>query len=249
VHSATKPTNGGHLAADLLRLMVLPPIEQPKNQKPTSIPLVEGDKQSQKVSFPKLFTGRYLLHLYQGNPLKYQAIRRNKTAAKPRGNRKWLKALLDEGQQKIETLDLGDEGDSFMTPLNSALNTVTCEASITNFVIKPISEEDREDAYWCILTRLDSFKVSVGNDVWEVKPDQIGIESSAGAFERIRCFIGDHVHAKEKVEELTPGQADINAESEDDEDPEADGEEGVIAPAPQAPDAAAAVPANPHPQT
>lgn len=247
-HSATKPANGGHLAADLLRLMVLPPIEQPKTQKPTSIPLMEGDQKSQEVSFPKLFTGRYLLHLYQGNPLNYQATRRNKTVAKPGGERKWLKALLAEGQQKIETLDLANEGDSFMAPLNSALSTVTCEASITNFVIKPLCDEEREDAYWCILTRIDTFKVSIANDTWEVKPNQIGIESSAGAFERIRCFIGNHVHAKEKVEELTPGQADINAEGDDDQDLDADGEEGVIAPAAQAPDAAAPEAVNLNPQ-
>lgn len=231
VHSPAKPANGGNLAADLVRLMVLPPIEQPKKKGP----LIVGNS----VTYPELFSGRYLLHLYQGNPLNYQALRRNKTENKPGGKRKWLQALLTDGSQKIESLDLGNEGESFMSPLNQALETIGVTASITNCVIKPLSNEARQDAYWCVLTRIDSFKVSVGNDSWEVQHDQLGIESSPGAFERIRCFVGNHVHAKEKVEEVTPGPAELNAEGE----PEGETNAEDVNAAPDEADGVQAVPA------
>lgn len=66
-----------------------------------------------------------------------------------------------------------------------------------------------------VLTRLDSFKITMGTDTWEVGANQEGAESSPGSYERIRCFIGNHVHAKEKVEEASPTQADMNAEIEE----------------------------------
>jgi hypothetical protein len=216
-HSPSKPANGGHLAADLIRLMVLPPIEFPKKKKPVP--------QNGAITYPGTFTGRYLLHLYQGNPLNYQALRRNKSGDKPKGKRKWLEALLAEGSQKIESLDLGNEGDSFLAPLNQSLVKLGVVAGITNFVLKPIADEDREDAYWCILTRIDSFTVTLDTDSWSVQTNQIAIESSDGAFDRIRSFVGDHVHAKEKVEEVTPGQADLNAEGQNEEEEDEEEEE------------------------
>jgi hypothetical protein len=218
-HSPSKPTNGGHLAADLIRLMALPPIEHPRKKKPV---LNNGT-----ISYQGIFTGRYLLHLYQGNPLNYQALRRNKSGEKPGGRRKWLESLLAEGDHKIEGLDLANEGDSFMGPLNQSLDKLGVVASITNFVLKPTLDEKREDAYWCILTRVDSFTLRLGADTWSVQSDQTSIESGDGAFERIRSFVGDHVHAKEKVEDATPGQADLNAErqNEDEEEEQEEKEE------------------------
>ena len=89
-----------------------------------------------------------------------------------------------------------------------------CPSSLTNFVISPLHDKTREDAYWCILTRLDSFKVSLDADTWEIRSDQTGIESFAGAFERIRRFVGNRVHAKDKIEESVPGQTELNAEQD-----------------------------------
>jgi len=244
VHSGTKPANGGLLAADLLRLIALPPVEQPTRKGFCRY----AKENPPQIRRPQIMTGRYLLHLYQGNPLKYHATRRNKTETKPGGQRKWLEALLTEGKQNILTLDLKNEGDSFMAPVNSALDAIECEASVTNFVIRPLDDAEREDSYWCVLTRIDSFKVSMGDDIWQVGTDQIGVESSGGASERIRCHVGDHVHAKEKVEELPPGQADINAEGEDDENTDADGTEGGVAPVEQDPEPVAPQPANPNSQ-
>ena len=74
-----------------------------------------------------------------------------------------LSPTMEEGQISRW---VKNEGDSFMTPVNTALNVIECEASVTNSVIRPLDDAEREDSYWCVLTRIDSFKVSMGDDVW-----------------------------------------------------------------------------------
>lgn len=212
-HCPAKPINGGLLVADLIRLMALPPIELPRSPRLVRSQTAFSASNDQ-VRFPHLTTGRYLLHVYQGLPKYYHGFSRNKDGDKPGGKRRWLEALLQPGTAKITTLDLENERDSFLKPLNPELAKLDCECMVTNFVVAPSYERDRSDAYICVLTRLDSYSLTLGDDKWQVTLAREGIQSSLGAFDRIRRHVGNFVHAKEQIEEVAPKLEDTTAESE-----------------------------------
>jgi hypothetical protein len=80
--------NLGMLAADIIRLMVLPPL---------------GTKERSS-------TGRYLLHVYQGDPLRHINPKRKARGAP---DRVWPTKLVQAGTQIVESLELDQEKEAF----------------------------------------------------------------------------------------------------------------------------------------
>lgn len=200
-HSPQKSSHGGLLAADLMRLMALPPVEEYRAHGPGS---PQSPVDMPDLKHKALRTGRYLLHVYQGPPENYHAIRRNKRDSTPGGKRTWLEGLLKAGQVSISTLELDKEPPTFIDQISPGLIDVDCTCQITNFVMKPLYDTKHPDAYHCILSRIDCFELTWGQDSWKVTLNRIGIESSDGAFNRIRRHVGNLVHSKVPIEETPP---------------------------------------------
>lgn len=215
VSAGTQPktTNTGHLAADLLRLIALTPLEKPK-QRPPAAPVQPAapPDPTQPVQHAQLSTGRYLLHCYEGEPTTFVATSRNATRNTTAGTRRWLEQILTPGHHQIASLNLGDEGDSFLGPVNRRLNDVAVTMTVQNVVVSPIANSGAGAAkYTCVLTRIESYTIHRGADSWEVRADRTGTESSLGARKRIQDAVGQFVHLAERRTDAPPTPAEREA--------------------------------------
>jgi hypothetical protein len=185
-----------------VRLAALVPIEHADNVPPAN----DGNV----VVWNSLFSGRYLLHVYQGDPETLVAFTRNETQGGHAGDRIWLRRLVAAGEQEITDFELENEGESFLKPITKALRPLTLRFNVTNYVVKPVVVAGGNQlVYWCILTRIDSFRIAFAGQTWEVSAARQGRESMAGAYEHIRDTVGRHVHLSTADEPPPKGAAPV----------------------------------------
>lgn len=134
--------NTVNLFADILRLVVLP---EPLGGK-TGSPVGENGK---------VRNGRYLLHVYLGDPsTTLSAFRGNGT------ERKWIDLLMKPGFQDIADFDLLPEPGKYFKPVGKdGLRQVKMSISVTNRTIEPRPDPTTKtigaDQYKFVLTRID----------------------------------------------------------------------------------------------
>jgi len=145
---------------DIIRLVSLPP---------------END-------FPTSGAASYLLHAYQGNPKKHIAEKKNSRQGATGFTRSWAKKIRLAGIQEIDQIHAQNEVGQFDSVIGSALRNLEIKFKATNFVYEPSTEGST--IFWCYLTRIDDFKVCLGQDWYERK---LGVytESSEGTRDTI----------------------------------------------------------------
>lgn len=141
---------------DIIRLVSLPP---------------END-------FPTSSAASYLLHAYQGNPKKHIAEKKNSRGGATGFTRSWAKKIRLAGIQEIDQIHAQNEVGQFDSVIGSALRNLEISFKATNFVYEPSTQDT--SVFWCYLTRIDDFKVCVGQD-WYERKSGVYTESSAGA--------------------------------------------------------------------
>ncbi|VVT48259.1 hypothetical protein UYSO10_2190 [Kosakonia radicincitans] len=138
--------NRGLVVADLIRLIGL-------------IPREEKDGLTR--------TGRYFLHVYQGNPLSY--LHSSVKTAPP--ERKWVDQILRHGYQSISDLELGTEKKSFFTHFPKSLANAAISLDVTNYKLNQLQDQDNS-SYTLILTRIESAKMLWNNKVLTLTGDR-----------------------------------------------------------------------------
>ena len=166
------------LLADLIRVTALTPIRhldkyeqddssdvciidssnKPKKGKIYLNPL--KSRQFDEKQKERSDTGRYLLHVYMGAPEQYIIRRRNKTKTSSAGIRTWTDMLLSEGSGQITTIDLINEGDTFMEVVGRKLKHLDFSCSIHNTIVSHHNKSNK-NTYTCILTRVDTFNIEM----------------------------------------------------------------------------------------
>lgn len=203
--TAATTSNAGLLFADLIRLICLPPIEVPR-RKNGPLPSVT-DPNSGTVSYDRIYTGRYLMHIYEGPVDDLVTVKRNKTKTARAGERLWLRKLISRGPQEIsaQELSIDDEGDTFLGVVSKWLQSLDISCAVTNVIVEPLKAANGGGPnYHCILTRIDSFRVEgLPPDSWQVTSGRKAVEGTAGAYERIRAFVGGHI-CLDKTKDLVP---------------------------------------------
>ena len=146
--------NLGMLAADLLRLMMLPP---------------SNETYKDRVGTDKSATGRYLLHVYRGEPFKHINPKRK---ARGTNDRQWPNELIKEGMQTIESLELDVETKTFLQHVGTNLKNASVQMDVTNFVLKPFASSNSSEDLTLVLSRIDAFQVSYADRFTELRPDR-----------------------------------------------------------------------------
>ena len=192
INAQTK--NTGLLLADLIRLLTLVPIERSKR-------------------YPnKTNSGRYLLHVYSGNPDDYLSPSQNVTG-QGRVERRWLTPMLDYGRwHSCGYVDLNSEADGVLKVINRNMRRLQIKFECTNFVCEPISDTDERDFYCCILTRIDSFSVRKDGKVWTVRDDRTFWNQAHYKF--ISDFVGKHISVKE-TDNTPPSEQEVDQDLEE----------------------------------
>lgn len=152
VTNGTPPNtqNLGAIAADLIRLITLIPKEPAANNKTK--------------------TGRYFLHVYQGDPFNKKHVistRADKT------KREWIEDILKLGYQENVTLDLSKESkwDSFFKHIPKKFENAIVKMNVTNYVLSPTTQPDNE-LYTIALTRIDSATFEIDTHKLELTQDR-----------------------------------------------------------------------------
>ena len=145
------------LLKDIIRLVALPPeqIGQPSQ------------------------CGRYLLHAYQGPARKHIAEKKNTQNANPGFTRNWVKLIRTTGQQQITNVHAQQEVGQFDTVIGVNLRQLQLVFGATTFAYEP--RTDDSSAYWCYLTRIDDFKVTLGQEWFKREGDRLS-ESGPNAY-------------------------------------------------------------------
>lgn len=189
--SAPKTTNAGLLFADFLRLVALVP-----RGGTASTPRANGAVETRGV-----FTGRYLLHVYEGDPAALITSTRNRTARGPAGSRVWLDKLLTGGRQELSQADcrIASEGEAFLKAVGPTLRDISVQASVSTAVIDPVDlSPNLRGMYRCVLNRIDTFRVEVSTGEWvKLAADRTITENSAGAAEAVAKFVGERAGVTE----------------------------------------------------
>jgi hypothetical protein len=190
--------NLGMMAADLLRLTALPPIE-----------LGKKDSNGNALSI----TGRYLLHVYQGDPLVYINPRRKATGAE---DRIWPTKLLLSGQQTIQSLELDQETRTFLKQVGEGLKTAKAEITVTNFILKSGFQATTKE-FTFVLSRIEAFTLEYNNKSFQMGADR----SIAGEndHEILRSSFAQELKKSEKLEKSNDADLDDDQFSEEEDTP------------------------------
>lgn len=175
-------TNLANLAVDLLRLMMLPKVECGQDNRS--------------------ITGRYLLHVYEGDPLYHINPNRKKKGVPPR---KWPKRLHKAGSSKIDSLELDIEGKNFLDILGSDLKDVTCKLNVTNFVLKPATRPKEEKQLTAVLTRIDAFTLVFEGRKTVFRADRTSNVKKTASFDELRAKFATKLKGTKESE-----KADLN---------------------------------------
>ncbi|MDD2769197.1 MAG: hypothetical protein PHT19_10715 [Methylococcus sp.] len=123
--------------------------------------------------------GRYLLHAYQGLPKEHIAEKKNTQNGKSGFTRSWVKSIRTTGRQQIGNVHAQQEVGQFDIVIGANLRQLQLEFEATTFAYEP--RTDDSTVYWCYLTRIDDFKVTLGQYWLQRKGDQL-TESGANAY-------------------------------------------------------------------
>lgn len=175
--------NLGQIAADIVRLCALVPLE------------VGSDD--------RLLSGRYLLHAYLGDPIVFLAPRRKQRDAP---DRSWVEPLLSSGRQEIDSLELDNESDTFYRYLGRPLSNCRVALGITNFVISP-PPTIKQPYYTLVLTRIDSGILEFHGRRFEFRNDRTYSVDPSGEFESFRESVADAL--KEDRPQLSSAEEDL----------------------------------------
>ena len=210
-HSGNKTKYTAQLLLDLIRLTVL------VAEKPGT----------------KSRNGRYLLHVYDDLPKFY-------TVGSADWTKKWAPQLHKPGSQKIVVDALAGAAAGVQGTLGQGFPVgINLTANITNYLQFPLrlaqaGQEPKGKSYWCVLTRLDEFVVSIGNQKFSVKADRSVAEEADGDFEAMRTTVACSVGIK-GAKDTAPVDSTDDEEPDDpgDGDPQANGDAQEGAPADQ----------------
>jgi hypothetical protein len=143
---------------------------------------------------------RYFLHVYDADARFYLPSR-----GKP-----WFKSLTTAGRQSLEIVHLQNESQTLRSLLGE-LGDFALRAQVTNLVLEPIDTEHRP-VYHCILTRIDSFTCTVGDDQISLSSQRNFQSAPVGAVNRIAAFVASRLHLRagssEEVEPVEPDAPD-----------------------------------------
>lgn len=190
--------NAALLLGDLVRLCVLTPPEVAARGARSPA----GDEDAPDGKYSGLCVGRYLLHVYKGEPEELVGKR----------TRKWLKSLRNPGSHSASVKIGDDKAKTFKETLSTALNELKLEVRVTNTVLR---QSGLAPTFHCVLTRVDSFKVSLAHDWYEEKDDRTAEESAPGVWKTLCNTVGSNVlyaatkaTVEAEAEETPPSEAE-----------------------------------------
>jgi len=123
--------------------------------------------------------GRYFLHVYDDEPRYYLP------------QRDWVKLLQEPGTKHIIINELFDESATAKKQFGETLQSLSIQATVTNFVNFPITDEGGSSHYWCILTRFDDFSVTLAGKSFYVHKNRVTGEQSDGDLAEIRTEVSE----------------------------------------------------------
>jgi len=181
--------------ADLLRLVVLVPIQTAKRQKELTI------------------TGRYYLHAYYGPPLEHLNPKRKRKGA---AQRAWIGKLLESGERTIDGFELDQEPDKSFDDLRNGLGSATCRIGLTNFVLQP-TQSRNTNYYTIVLSRIDSAEFSMNGESIVLKTDRTFERPSKEKLKDLRAGVALAVKPKtvSKKKEQADEEEDVDDQSAD----------------------------------
>lgn len=186
--------NVGLLLADIIRLITLPPLEKKRGKYGVVIPPI--DKGHGIFEHRDLLLGRYLLHVYQGKPESYVAVERNSGGGRTR--REWVHRIQMPGRQLLILQDLDSEPKGVYKYLGKKLVDLKASIDVTNFVLAPRGANSSKELFYCILTRIEGFKITLDGHCWSTTSDRRGFEKpQVGAFDHIRKFVAKNIALKD----------------------------------------------------
>lgn len=163
--------NLGKMIADILRLVALVPSECRKDEQAK-----EGEKST---------TGRYLLHVYRGDPLWHLNPTRKSPKSGQSKTRGWVEPLMNPGFQEIADFELAHEEKDVFKYLGAGMRNCTCSLKITNRTIEPRGASGHE-YYKFVLTRIDSAVLQFNNRTLTLNLDRTFSCDPAGEVEKLR---------------------------------------------------------------
>lgn len=175
----------------------------------------EGDA-SPLGEYRNLCVGRYLVHIYSGDPKSYLG----------QGTRTWTPTMIAPGTHplsiEVQMLDRANgekEEPGYVKRLAEELKDLQIDATITNRVIAQELDKDA-DTYFCVLTRIDSFTIKLGDLTWTETVDRIGTESKPGDWLKLNQKVGTFLNYIPKAEK-SKAKEQKEAEPEPAMEPEA----------------------------
>ena len=149
--------------------------------------------------------------------------------------RPWAKELRSPSGSKIEVKIGDDKADTFKKALSNDLDELNVTVGFTNRVISQL-EAAGKTHYLCVLTRIDSFSVTLGDLSWKEDEKREGLESKAGAWRELQAQVGKHLlftsKLKKKGEDMPPTEDELEGLVDGKEDEENEPEAVDHAPAP-----------------
>jgi hypothetical protein len=142
-------------------------------------------------------SARYFLHVYDADPRFYL----------PSRGKSWFKALTTSGRQDLEITNLQDESPTLRNLLGD-LEGFSLRAKVTNLVLEPIDTQHRP-VYHCILSRIDTFTCTVGDDQISLSSQRDFQSVPGGAVNRVAAFVASRLHLKAgSAEDVEPIELD-----------------------------------------
>ncbi|HET6878566.1 MAG TPA: hypothetical protein VFI31_00240 [Pirellulales bacterium] len=145
------------------------------------VPLTLGDRDS---------NGRYFLHVYDDEPQYYL----------PYQERPWVGALHRAGRQDFVINQLDAESATAKSQFGEGLQELQIQATVTNLVNFPVIAPDATTHYWCVLTRLDAFSVTLGESSFQIHANRVTWENHAGAYTEIANTVSGQLGARKPSE-------------------------------------------------
>lgn len=221
--SVMNPTNNSaDLLADLIRLcaLVKPQVHgweqyfkrltaENKKEHRKSKPLIqnrhvpyEGER-SPDHKYPNLCIGRYLLHVYKGDPNEYlgKMIKRD-----------WAQSLIKDGRQEIVLVVkykdfklTKKEKAGYVKRVADALADLKLKLTVTNRVVQQ-EKPNATDSYRCVLTRIDAFEIAINGLSWKETVDRVGEEGGDDHWKNINALVGTNLSYVPKAANTKKGK-------------------------------------------
>ncbi len=193
------------LLGDFIRLCCLtPPVVNGWDNQAHPKPSPCEGAPSPNGKYKEICVGRYLLHVYQGNPGDLVG----------KTSRPWLKELRSPSGHMLKVCIGDDKATTFKESLSTDLEALTVEAGFTNRVIAQREAAEKTN-YLCALTRIDWFKVSLNGLSWEENAEREGAESAPGDWKKLQALVGKYLmysaKNKKKGEDVPPSEVEIES--------------------------------------